>query len=145
MWVYKNSGSTTIHADISLSDLECFNFKSEPDLGELTSIVNSEIRENVLSAINVNLPPEEDHSPLFAYVVWIFLSFLMYLVVPPYLLSSRNKDTIFDPVISNYHLPFVLQGISHRSGNFIKFNVCPKLLNETPMKISSSTCSPMNQ
>nr|GEU33840.1 hypothetical protein [Tanacetum cinerariifolium] len=45
----KNSGSTTIHADISLSDLECFNFKREPDPGELTNIVNSGIYENVLS------------------------------------------------------------------------------------------------
>nr|GEV09431.1 hypothetical protein [Tanacetum cinerariifolium] len=92
----KNSGSTTIHADISLLDLKCFNFKREPDPGELTSIVDSEIRENVLSATNVNLPPEEDHSPLFAYVVWIFLSFLTYPVIPPYLLSFRNEDTIFD-------------------------------------------------
>nr|GEY76792.1 hypothetical protein [Tanacetum cinerariifolium] len=74
----KNSGSTTIHADISLPDLECFNSKSKPDPGELTSIVDSTIRKNVLSATNVNLPPEEDHSPLFAYVVWIFLSFLTY-------------------------------------------------------------------
>nr|GEV18021.1 hypothetical protein [Tanacetum cinerariifolium] len=48
----KNSGSTTIHADISLSDLECFNFKSEPDRGELTSIADSGIRKNVLSATN---------------------------------------------------------------------------------------------
>ncbi|GJS34931.1 reverse transcriptase domain-containing protein [Tanacetum coccineum] len=30
----KNSGSTTIHADISLSDLECVYFKSEPDPGD---------------------------------------------------------------------------------------------------------------
>nr|GFA19685.1 hypothetical protein [Tanacetum cinerariifolium]GFA19686.1 hypothetical protein [Tanacetum cinerariifolium] len=44
----KNSGSTTIHADISLSDLECFYFKSEPDLGDLTSIIDHEIRENIL-------------------------------------------------------------------------------------------------
>nr|GEV85062.1 hypothetical protein [Tanacetum cinerariifolium] len=65
----KNSGSTTIHADISLSGLECFNFKREPDLSELTSIVDSGIRENVLSVTNVNLPLEEDHSPLIAYVV----------------------------------------------------------------------------
>nr|GFB56597.1 hypothetical protein [Tanacetum cinerariifolium] len=72
----KNSGSTTIHADISLSDLECYNFKKEPDPGELTSIVDSKIRKNVLSVTNVNLPPEKDHSPLFTYVVWIFLSFL---------------------------------------------------------------------
>nr|GEW63794.1 hypothetical protein [Tanacetum cinerariifolium] len=31
----KNSGSTTIHADISLLDLECFNFKRDPEPGEL--------------------------------------------------------------------------------------------------------------
>nr|GEW58162.1 reverse transcriptase domain-containing protein [Tanacetum cinerariifolium] len=73
----KNSGSTTIHADISLSDLECFNFKSEPDPGELTSIVDFGIRENVPSTTNVNLLPENGQSPLFAYVLWIFLSFLI--------------------------------------------------------------------
>nr|GFC80345.1 hypothetical protein [Tanacetum cinerariifolium] len=71
----KNSGSTTIHADISLLILESFNFNDKPDPGELTSIVDSEIRENVLSAKNVNLPPEDDHYPLFTYVVWIFLVF----------------------------------------------------------------------
>nr|GEU83081.1 hypothetical protein [Tanacetum cinerariifolium] len=88
----KNSGSTTIHADISLPNLECFNFK--PDSGELTSTVDSGIRENVPSATNVNLPPEKYHSPLFAYVVWIFLSFLTYLMVPPNVLFLRNEDTI---------------------------------------------------
>nr|GEW20509.1 integrase, catalytic region, zinc finger, CCHC-type, peptidase aspartic, catalytic [Tanacetum cinerariifolium] len=71
----KNSGSTTIHADISLSDLECFNFKREPDPGELTNIVNSGIRENVLSETNVNLPPEEDHSTLFAFLYGSFSLF----------------------------------------------------------------------
>nr|GEY91003.1 hypothetical protein [Tanacetum cinerariifolium] len=71
----KNSGSTTIHANISLSDLECFNFKREPDPSELTTIVDFGIRENILSETNVNLLPEEDHSPLFAYVEWIFLFF----------------------------------------------------------------------
>nr|GEY56534.1 hypothetical protein [Tanacetum cinerariifolium] len=49
-----NSGGTTIHADISLLDLKCFYFKSEPDLGELTSIVDSGIRENAPSTTNVN-------------------------------------------------------------------------------------------
>nr|GEU69949.1 hypothetical protein [Tanacetum cinerariifolium] len=46
----KNSGSTTIHAGISLPDFNHFHFKIEPDPGELTSIVDSRIRENVLSA-----------------------------------------------------------------------------------------------
>nr|GEU46628.1 hypothetical protein [Tanacetum cinerariifolium] len=72
----KNSGSTTIRADISLPAIECFNYKSEPDPGELTSIVDFGIYENVLLATNVNLSPEDDQSRLFTYVVWIFLSFL---------------------------------------------------------------------
>nr|GEZ95799.1 hypothetical protein [Tanacetum cinerariifolium] len=93
----KNSGRTTMHADISLPDLECFSFEFKPDSGELTSIVDSKIRENTLSATNVNLPPEEDHSPLFAYVVWIFLSFLTYPVVPPNLFSSRMKIPFLTP------------------------------------------------
>ncbi|GJT68420.1 hypothetical protein Tco_1019900 [Tanacetum coccineum] len=92
----KNSGSTTIHADISLPDLKCFYFKSEPDLGDLTSI-DPGIREIISSTTNMNLPFEDDQSPLFAYVVWIFLPFLTYLVAPPYLLSFGNEDTIFDP------------------------------------------------
>nr|GEU93164.1 reverse transcriptase domain-containing protein [Tanacetum cinerariifolium] len=129
----KNSGSTTIHDDISLSDLECFNSDFKPDTGELTSIIDSGIRENVLSTTNVNLPPEEDHSPLFSYVVWIFLSFLTYLVVPPDLLSFGNEDTIFDPGIANYHFPSLLTDVSHRRETFMKFNVYLKLLNESPM------------
>ncbi|GKA39685.1 hypothetical protein Tco_0732236 [Tanacetum coccineum] len=61
---------------ISPPEYDCFYFKSEPDPGELTSIVDSGIRENVLSTTNVNLPFEDAQSPLLAYVVWIFLSFL---------------------------------------------------------------------
>nr|GEY05051.1 hypothetical protein [Tanacetum cinerariifolium] len=99
----KNSGSTTIHADISLPDFDHFHFKIEPDPGELTSIVDFGIRENVLSTTNMNLLPEDDQSPLFSYVVWILLLFVMYIVAPPYLISSRNEDTIFDLGISIYH------------------------------------------
>nr|GEY65603.1 reverse transcriptase domain-containing protein [Tanacetum cinerariifolium] len=138
----KNSGSTTIYADISLLDLESFNFDFKPNISELTSIVDSEICENILSATNMNFPPEEDHSPLFAYVVWIFLSFLTYLVLPLNLLSFGNEDTIFDPCIVNYHSSSLLSDISHRCETFMKFNVYLKLLNESPMEILSSSCSP---
>nr|GEZ86012.1 hypothetical protein [Tanacetum cinerariifolium] len=141
----KNSGSRTIHADISLPDLECFNFDFKPDPGELTSIVDSEIHENDLSATNVNLPPEEDHSHLFTYAIWILLSFLTYPVVSPNLFSFENMDTIFDPEISNYHFHSLFPDVSHRCETFKKFNVYPKLLNESPMKILSSSCSPMEQ
>ncbi|GJZ30706.1 hypothetical protein Tco_0575753 [Tanacetum coccineum] len=103
---------------ISPPKYDCFYFKSEPDPGELTSIIDSGIRENVSSTTNVNLPFEDDQSPLFAYVVWIFLFFLTYPVTHPYLLSCGNEDTIFDP------------GLPHvRSKN-------------TSMMNSSSTCSP---
>nr|GEY28141.1 retrovirus-related Pol polyprotein from transposon TNT 1-94 [Tanacetum cinerariifolium] len=141
----KNSGSTTIHANISLPDLECFNFKREPEPGKLTSIVDSGIHENVLSATNVNLPPEDDHFPLFAYVVWIFLFFLTYPVVSPNFLSFGNEDTIFDPGISNYHISSFMSGVSHRSGTFMKFNVYPNHLNESPMEILPSTTFPKDQ
>nr|GFB21049.1 hypothetical protein [Tanacetum cinerariifolium] len=122
-----------------------FHFKIEPDPGELTSIVDPGIRENVLSATNANLSPEDDQSPFFAYVVWILLPFLTYLVALPYLLSFRNEDTIFDPGISNYHFSSLELDVSRRSGTFMKFNVYPNHLNENPMEILSSTCFPMDQ
>ncbi|GJX13553.1 hypothetical protein Tco_0205311 [Tanacetum coccineum] len=116
---------------MSLPNLECFKFKIEPDPGDLTSI-DPGIRKNV-STTNVNVPLEDDQSSLFAYVVWIFLAFLTYPVVPPYLLSTRNEDTIFDPGISIYHS--FMSDVSHRSGTFMKFNVYPNHLNERPMEI----------
>ncbi|GJX58121.1 hypothetical protein Tco_0289511 [Tanacetum coccineum] len=128
---------------ISPPEYDCFYFKSEPDPGELTSIVDSGIHENVLSTTNVNLPFKDDQSPLLAYVVWIFLHFLTYPVTPPYLLSCGNEDTIFDLGISVYHS--FMTSVSHQSGTFMKFNVYPNHLNESPMEILSSTCSPMDQ
>ncbi|GJX27090.1 hypothetical protein Tco_0233386 [Tanacetum coccineum] len=65
---------------MSLPNLECFKFKIEPDPGDLDSI-DLGIRKNV-STTNVNVPLEDDQSSLFAYVVWIFLAFLTYPVVP---------------------------------------------------------------
>ncbi|GJW49314.1 hypothetical protein Tco_0090665 [Tanacetum coccineum] len=128
---------------ISPPEYDSFYFKSMPDPSELTSIVDSWIRENVLSTTNVSLPFEDDQSPLLAYVVWIFLPFLTYPVTPPYLLSCGNEDTIFDPGISVYHS--FMPSVSHQSGTFMKFNVYPNNLNESPMEILSSTCSPMDQ
>nr|GEV87736.1 hypothetical protein [Tanacetum cinerariifolium] len=90
----KNSGSTTIHADISLPDLESFNFDVKID----PSIVDSRIYKNIISATNVNLPPEEDHSSLFSYVVRIFISFLtaLILVVPE---GSKNFVVYYDALL----------------------------------------------
>nr|GFC46316.1 hypothetical protein [Tanacetum cinerariifolium] len=119
-----NSGSTTTHSDISLSEYdsfifeefvdelahiisspeyECFYFWDLPDPGELMFVLNSGIRENLLYTTLVNLPIEDDHSPFLAYVVWIFVAYLTYPVIPPYLHPFGNEDTIFDPGITINH------------------------------------------
>nr|GEX88002.1 hypothetical protein [Tanacetum cinerariifolium] len=88
-----SSGSPTTQSDISLSEYDsfifnftheefidelahfisppeydCFYFRNLPDPGELMSVLNSGIREN-LSTTLVALPIEDDHSPLLTYVV----------------------------------------------------------------------------
>nr|GFB64600.1 hypothetical protein [Tanacetum cinerariifolium] len=60
---------------ISPPEYNCFYFWNLPDPGELMSILNSRIRED-LSTTCVNLPIEDNHSPFLAYVVWIFLAYL---------------------------------------------------------------------
>nr|GFD22835.1 hypothetical protein [Tanacetum cinerariifolium] len=65
---------------ISPPEYDRFYFWNLPDLGELMSVFNSGICEN-FSTTSVNLPIEDDHSPLLAYVVWIFLAYLtVYLI-----------------------------------------------------------------
>nr|GFA62752.1 hypothetical protein [Tanacetum cinerariifolium] len=61
---------------ISSPEYDCFYFKDLPDPSELISILNSRIYKNLSSTTRVNLPVEDDHSPLLAYVVWIFLAYL---------------------------------------------------------------------
>nr|GEV14704.1 hypothetical protein [Tanacetum cinerariifolium] len=142
-----SSGSTTTHSDISLSEYDsfifdftheefadelahiisspeynCFYFWNLPDLGELMSVLNSGICENLSSTTRVNLPVEDDYSPLLAYVVWIFLAYLTYPVIPPYIHLFGNKDTIFDPGITINHDYSFKPGLSHRYRAFKKFN-----------------------
>nr|GEY55160.1 reverse transcriptase domain-containing protein [Tanacetum cinerariifolium] len=107
---------------ISPPEYDCFYFRNLPDPGELISILNSRIRENLSSTTRVNLPVKDDHSPLMAYVVWIFLAYLTYLIIPPYLYSFGNEDTIFDPGIIINHVYSFKPGLSHRCGAFKKFN-----------------------
>nr|GEY51300.1 hypothetical protein [Tanacetum cinerariifolium] len=85
---------------ISPPEYDCFYFRDLPDPGEWISSLNSRIRENLSSTTCVNLPIEDGHSFLLVYVVWMFLAYLTYLVIPPHLHSFRNEDTIFDPGIT---------------------------------------------
>nr|GFB78956.1 hypothetical protein [Tanacetum cinerariifolium] len=129
------SGSTTTHSDISLSEYDSFifdltdeeftdelahiispseydrfYFKDLPDLGELMSMLNSRICESLPSATSVNLPIEDDHSPLLAYVVWIFLSYLTLLHLAgsqPMLKSSYKAEA--SVIIS---IPSLVEGVA---------------------------------
>nr|GEY58044.1 hypothetical protein [Tanacetum cinerariifolium] len=78
----------------------------------------------------------------FSNVVWIFPPLFTYSVTSSILLSSESEDIIFDPGISDYHFSSLESDVFHRSGTFIKFNLYPNHLNESPMEILSSTCSP---
>nr|GEZ31207.1 hypothetical protein [Tanacetum cinerariifolium] len=142
---------------ISPPEYDCFCFKNEPNAWDFTMDVLEDTfptREpsvhvhNVLpthTTLQLNLDFILSSESLFTYVVWIFLPFLSYSVAPHYLLSFGNEDTIFYPGISSYHISSFIPDVSHRSGTFIKFNVYPKHLNESPMEILFSTFSPMDQ
>nr|GEX06279.1 hypothetical protein [Tanacetum cinerariifolium] len=121
---------------ISPPEYDCFYFRNFLDPGELMSILNFKIRENLSSTTCVNLPIEDDHSPLLAYVVWIFLAYLTYPVIPHYLYSFGNEDTIFDPCITTNHVYLFKPGLSHRCEAFKKFNTHRSHLNEWPMIIN---------
>nr|GEV25039.1 reverse transcriptase domain-containing protein [Tanacetum cinerariifolium] len=156
-----SSGSTTTHSDISLSEYDsfifdltheefvdelahiisppeydCFYFRDLPDPGELMSVLNSGIRENLISTTSVNLSIEDDHSLLLAYVVWIFVAYLTYPVIPPYLHPFENEDTIFDPGITINRVYSFKPVLSHRHGAFKKFNTHRSHLIEWPMTIN---------
>nr|GFB74320.1 hypothetical protein [Tanacetum cinerariifolium] len=128
---------------ISPPEYDCFYFWDLPNPGELISILNSGIREN-LSTTRVNLPIEDDHSPLLTYVVWIFLAYLTYPVIPHYLHPFGNEDTIFDPGITINRFYSFKPGLSHRYRAFKKFNTHRSHLNEWPMIINGKNTPLIN-
>nr|GEZ17361.1 hypothetical protein [Tanacetum cinerariifolium] len=97
---------------ISPTEYDCFFFEIEPNSGDFTMDVVKDISPTSEPRVNNALPTHPtlqlnlefklSSEYLFTYVVWIFLPFLLYLVASQYLLSIRNKDTIFDPGICNY-------------------------------------------
>nr|GEX78816.1 hypothetical protein [Tanacetum cinerariifolium] len=79
----------------------------------------------------------------FSYDVRVFLPFFTYPVTSSILLSSGSEDTNFDPGI--YRFSSLEPGLSHRCETFKKFNTHRSHLNESPMEMLFSTCSPMDQ
>nr|GFB64135.1 hypothetical protein [Tanacetum cinerariifolium] len=96
---------------ISPPEYDCFLFKVEPNSRDFTKDVVEDIsptkEPKVLNTLpthptlQLNIKFQLASEYLFTYVVWIFLPFLVYSVVPHYLLSLRNEDIIFDPGICN--------------------------------------------
>ncbi|GJZ13967.1 hypothetical protein Tco_0549197 [Tanacetum coccineum] len=129
----KNSGSTTVHADISLSEYDSFQFEIEPDQGELTRVMVEDISDNSSRELYVHVPNvlptlptlEDRHYLFLTYVIRLFLPYFTYPVDSPFLLSSGSEDTIFDLGISAFHFYSLELEASHRSGTFICFNDCP--------------------
>nr|GEZ78504.1 hypothetical protein [Tanacetum cinerariifolium] len=163
-----SSGSTTTHPDISLLEYEvfhddhvkeissgkydCFLFKVEPNSRDFTKDVVEDIsptkEPQVLTALpthptlQLNMKFQPFSESLFAYVMWIFLPFLVYSVAPHYLLSLRNEDLIFDPGICKS--TFSRPDISHRCETVKKFNTHRSHLNKCPMLIYGQNNPPLD-
>nr|GFB62400.1 hypothetical protein [Tanacetum cinerariifolium] len=90
--------------------------------------------------LNMKFQPSSDS--LFAYVVWIFLPFLVHSVVPHYLLSLRDEDIIFDPGICKS--TFSRPDISHQYGTVKKFNTHRSHLNTCPMLFHGQNNPPLD-
>nr|GEY69340.1 hypothetical protein [Tanacetum cinerariifolium] len=137
---------------ISAPEYDCFLFKVEPNSRDFTKDVVENIsptkEPQVLTALpthptlqlNMKFQPFSEY--LFAYVVWIFFPFLVYSVVPCYLLSLKNEDIIFDPGICKYHSS--RPNISHRCDTVKQFNTHRSHLNECPMLIHRQNNPPLD-
>nr|GFA73471.1 hypothetical protein [Tanacetum cinerariifolium] len=136
----------------SAPEYDCFRFTVEPNSKDFTKDVVETIsptkEPQVLTVLpthptlQLNLKFLPSSESLFAYVVWIFLPFLVYSVVPCYLLSLRTEDIIFDPGIYKYH--FSKPDISHRCGTVKKFNTHRSHLNTFPMLINGQNNPPLD-
>nr|GFA39325.1 hypothetical protein [Tanacetum cinerariifolium] len=127
---------------ISAPEYDCFLFKVELNSEDFTKDVVEDIspvkESQVLTALpthptlQLNMKFQPSSKSLFAYVVWILLPFLVYSVVPYYLLSLRDEYIIFDPGIckSTFSWPDLL---SHRCETVKKFNIHRSHLNICPM------------
>nr|GEZ89778.1 hypothetical protein [Tanacetum cinerariifolium] len=126
---------------ISAPEYDCFRFTVEPNSQDFTKDVVETIspmkEPQVLTilpthpTLQLNMKFQPSSESLFAYVVWIFLPFLVYSVVPPYLLSLRTEDIIFDPGICKS--TFSKPDISHQCRTVKKFITYRSHLNTFPI------------
>nr|GFA52225.1 hypothetical protein [Tanacetum cinerariifolium] len=137
---------------ISAPEYDCFLFKVEPNSRDFTKDVVEDIsptkEPQVLNTLpthptlQLNMKFQPSSESLFTYVVWIFLPFLVYSVVPHYLLSLQNEYIIFDPGICKS--TFSRPDISHRCGTVKKFNTHRSHLNICPMLFDGQNNPPLD-
>nr|GEZ92051.1 hypothetical protein [Tanacetum cinerariifolium] len=137
---------------ISAPECDCFLFKVELNSRDFTKDVVEDISPTKEPQVLITLPThptlqltmkfQASSESLFTYVVWVFLSFLVYSVAPHYLLSLRNEDAIFDPGICNS--TFSRPDISHRCGTVKKFNTHRSHLNKCSMMIHGQNNPPLD-
>nr|GEZ29092.1 hypothetical protein [Tanacetum cinerariifolium] len=121
-----HSGSTTTQFDISLPEYDSFIFNLSNDQfppADRSDFTQEEFDDEPLTSYLHQIA--DDYSPLLAYVVWIFLSYLTYPAIPPHLHSFGNKDTIFDPNITINRSYSFKPGLSHRCGTFEEIQYPP--------------------
>nr|GEW93124.1 hypothetical protein [Tanacetum cinerariifolium] len=96
---------------ISALEYDCFLYKVEPNSEDFTKDVVEDMSPtkepqvlNVLPthpSLQLNMKFQPSSESLFIYVVWIFLPFLVYSVIPPYLLSLRNEISFLIPAFAS--------------------------------------------
>nr|GFA98814.1 hypothetical protein [Tanacetum cinerariifolium] len=129
---------STEEPDNSLNTFEDFSESNE----EFSSTDDDSFSFDKIDYVEASPPDSElvsskdDHSPLLAYVVWIFVAYLTYPIIPPYLYPFGNEDTIFDPGITINQFYSFKPCLSHRHEAFKKFNTHRSHLNEWPMTIN---------
>ncbi|GJZ65308.1 hypothetical protein Tco_0622004 [Tanacetum coccineum] len=106
------------------------SLKDEPDNDDLMTedkIFDPGIHKKSFSPIFVKLTFEDRHYFPITFVIRIFLSYLIYSVDSPLLLSFGSEDTIFDPDISTFHFSS-LKPVAYENPMVIFpfFCFCPK-------------------
>nr|GFA84071.1 hypothetical protein [Tanacetum cinerariifolium]GFB39644.1 hypothetical protein [Tanacetum cinerariifolium] len=137
---------------IPAPEYDCFRFTVEPNSRDFSKDVVENIsptkEPQVLTVLpthptlQLNLKFQPSSEYLFAYVVWIFLPFLGYSVVPCYLLSLQTEDIIF--YLGICKSTFSKPDISYRYGTVKKFNTHRSHLNECPMLIHGQNNPPLD-
>nr|GEZ23730.1 hypothetical protein [Tanacetum cinerariifolium] len=143
-----SSSSTTTHSDSSLYDSFIFDLSINPfppaDRSNFYEFVDELAHIISPSEFDCFCFKDEPNSGDFTMDVVEDIFPTRERRVHNALPTHPNRQLSLDFILSSESL-FAYVDVSHRSETFIKINVHPKHLNESPMEILFSTCSHMDQ